>query len=486
MVEAAPPLAERRLASQDEWRAMAARKELALIGLWATEAEAHALYFDEAAGVATTIATGVIGGGFAALSPLRPAAVWFERMVHDLWGHVIHDAADLGPWLDHGRWGMLQPMSARPIARAGAPEPPEFPACASEDLYQLPLGPVHGSIATPGHFRLTAHGETVVQLERRLGYAHRGVLALMRGKSPRVAARFAARVSGDATVAHSIAFARAAEAVLGLEVPPRAAVLRGVMAELERVANHLGDIGAICAEAGFGFAQAGFGRLREMVLRASAAGFDHRLMMDCVIPGGIAADLLPGGAEAIGAVIELVAAELPALLRAYETHVSPTDRTIGVGVVGPALAARFAAGGFIGRAAGRGFDARRLYPPYAALDLSVAVLQAGDIDARVRIRFAEIGESLRLLRLLLADLPDGAIALPLPLGSGEGCGVAESFRGDVWCWLRLDGGQISNAFVRDPSIVQWPLLDAAMRGVAVADFPLCLRSFNCTCSGADL
>jgi Ni,Fe-hydrogenase III large subunit len=209
-------------------------------------------------------------------------------------------------------------------------------------------------------------------------------------------------------------------------------------------------------------------------------------MMDCVIPGGIAADLLPGGAEAIGAVIELVAAELPALLRAYETHVSPTDRTIGVGVVGPALAARFAAGGFIGRAAGRGFDARRLYPPYAALDLSVAVLQAGDIDARVRIRFAEIGESLRLLRLLLADLPDGAIALPLPLGSGEGCGVAESFRGDVWCWLRLDGGQISNAFVRDPSIVQWPLLDAAMRGVAVADFPLCLRSFNCTCSGADL
>jgi Ni,Fe-hydrogenase III large subunit len=486
MADTITPVSERRLASYDEWQAAAAREDLAFIALWATETEAHALYFAELAGTVTSLATPVIDGGFPALSPLRPAAVCFERMVHDLWGHAIHDAADLGPWLDHGRWGIMHPMASHPSARAGVPEPPEFAERDSDDLHQLPLGPVHAGIAGPGHFRFTARGETIVRLERRLGYAHKGVLALIRGKSPRVAARFAARVSGDSTVAHSLSFAHAAEAALAIEPPPRAVSLRVVMAELERIANHLGDIGAVCNDAGFAFLQSRLTLLREAVLRASAAAFDHRLMMDCVIPGGVAADLSPEGANAIGRALASVAADLPDLLQIYEHRASLAERVVGIGVIDPALAARFAAGGFVGRAAGRGFDARRLYPPYQRLGLAVPVLTAGDVDARLRIRFSEIDESLRLVQLLLTDLPDGGIAVALPLASGEGCGAAESFRGDVWHWMRLEGGQISNAFVRDPSLVQWPLLDAAMQGAAVADIPICLGSFNCAYSGVDL
>lgn len=486
MADTIAPVSERRLASYDEWRAAAAREDLGFVGLWATEAEARALYVAEIAGTVTELATPVIDDGFPALSPLRPAAVWFERTVHDLWGHAIRDAVDLGPWLDHGRWGIVHPMAPRPSARAGAAEPPEFAARESEDLHQLPLGPVYAGIAGPGHFRFTARGETIVRLERRLGYAHKGVLTLMRGKSPRVAARFAARVSGDSTVAHSLAFARAAEVALTIEAPARAVALRGVMAELERIANHLGDIGAVCNDAGCGFLQSRFGLLREAVLRASGAAFEHRLMMDCVIPGGVATDLSPAGADAIERALTAVAREVPGLLRVYENRASLAERVVGIGVVDGALAARFAAGGFVGRAAGRGFDARRFYPPYQGFELAIPVLTAGDVDARLRIRFSEIDESIRIVRLLLADLPDGGIAVPLPLASGEGCGVAESFRGDVWHWLRLEGGQISNAFVRDPSLVQWPLLDAAMRGAAVADIPICWGSFNCAYSGVDL
>jgi Ni,Fe-hydrogenase III large subunit len=161
---------------------------------------------------------------------------------------------------------------------------------------------------------------------------------------------------------------------------------------------------------------------------------------------------------------------------------------VGTGVVTPALVAAFAAGGFVGRASGRGFDARRTpgYAPYDRLTFAVPVLEAGDVDARVRIRLTELGESISLVRALLADLPEGSVAVPLPQATGEGIGWAEGFRGDIWHWLRLDGGQISAVFMRDPSWLQWPLLEAAVAGNTVADFPLCNKSFNCSSSGVDL
>lgn len=492
----------RHLLSPDGWRSMAdalgADPSPALLALWADAACVHALFEDALAedGGPLLASVPIEAGLYAALSPYRPAAAWFERMVLDLWGHAAAGATDPRPWLDHGRWPVLHPMSPRPVPHAvqdgGAPEPTEFLPAEGEDLHRVPVGPVRGGITEPGHFRFTASGETVVRLETRLGYAHKGTLDLMRGKPPGVAARLAARLSGDSTVAHSVAFARAVEAALGVEAPPRAHALRGVMAELERVANHLGDIAAILDGAAFALGHARFGQHREAMLRAADAAFGHRLMMDRVVPGGVAVDLAPGGADAMLGALDAMLAELPELIGLIDGSASLADRLVGIGVVAPVLAARLAPGGVVGRASGQGRDARAApgYPPYAGLPFTAAVRAEGDADARVRVRLAEVQASVGLLCALLAALPPGPLAAGLPGsdggGSGEGLGVAESFRGDVWHWLRLEGGVVAASFAADPSWRQWPLVEAAMAGGTVADFPLILGSMNPSCSGVDL
>ena len=482
----------RHLLTTEGWQAMAVAlattPSVELLGLWADTREVHALFHETTDGAFLLASVAVEAGWYPALSPVRPAAAWFERMVHDLWGHSAADGLDSRTWLDHGKWGQVAPPSARPAASLGAAEPLEFLTAEGEDIHQIAVGPVNAGTIEPGHFRFHAQGETVVRLEIRLGYLHKGTLGLMRGKSPRAAARFAARLSGDSTVAHSIAFAHAAEAAAFAEPPPRARALRAVMAELERIANHLGDCGAICNDAAFPFLLARYGWHRESMLRAAATAFGHRLMMDCVVPGGVALDIAPEGPAAILGALALLERELPNLLRVYDDYSSLVDRMVTTGIVEPPLAAAFAAGGFVGRASGRSFDARRSpgYAPYDALAFGVPVLTEGDVDARVRIRIGEIRESTLLLRALLAGLPDGALSVPLPMTSGEGIGWAEGFRGDIWHWLRLDGGQIASAFMRDPSWLQWPLLQSAIRGNIVADLPLCNKSFNCSYSGVDL
>jgi Ni,Fe-hydrogenase III large subunit len=479
----------RHVLRAEDWQAMAAALDSeALLALWADTLQVHALLHDEAAGEFLLASCDVVQGRFAALSPHRPAAAWFERMIMDLWGHEAQGGRDGRPWLDHGKWGVSAPLSPRPTPMIGAAAAAEFLTAEGEDIHQIPVGPVHAGIIEPGHFRFSAQGEAVVRLEIRLGYLHKGTLGLMRGKSPRAAARFAARLSGDSTVAHGLAFAHAAEAACGTEAPKRAQALRAAMAEIERIANHLGDCGAICNDAAFAFLQARFGWHREAMLRATAAAFGHRLMMDCVVPGGVGVDIAANGADSIRRTLGHLQAELPSLLRVYEDYSSLVDRMATTGIVAPALAAQFAAGGFVGRASGRNFDARKQpgYAPYDALSFAVPLLTEGDVDARVRIRIAEIRESTMLLGQLLEALPEGPISVQLPIVSGEGLGWAEGFRGDIWHWLRLDGGQIASVFMRDPSWLQWPLLESAVRGNIVADFPLCNKSFNCSYSGVDL
>ncbi len=480
----------RHVLTPDAWGALRvalhAEPSLHLRAMWADTQQVHILFHDSIGGDFIPASVQVEATGYLALSPARPAAAWFERMIHDLWGHVAEGGTDQRPWLDHGKWDQHAPMSPHAVLSLTAPAPPVFLPSIGEDLHQIPVGPVHAGIIEPGHFRFTAQGETIVRLEIRLGYLHKGTLGLMRGKSPRAAARFAARLSGDSTVAHSIAFARAAEAAGALEAPLRALALRGAMAELERIANHLGDCGGIANDAAFAFLPSRFLFHREAILQASAATFGHRLMMDCVIPGGVAGDLAVATIPGILRALAAIEAELPQLLRVYDDVSSLVDRMVTTGIVRHDLAAAFAPGGVVGRAAGSTLDLRRTpgYPPYH--DVNVPTLASGDVDARFRLRMAEITESIVLLRHLLTDLPEGPLTTPLPLASGEGIGWAEGFRGDIWHWLRLDGGQIAAVFMRDPSWLQWPLLEGAVHGNIVADFPLCNKSFNCSYSGVDL
>jgi Ni,Fe-hydrogenase III large subunit len=467
--------------------ALAEQPMLALLSMWAEPAMVHAAFLEESTGKLLLASCPTSERKYPSLSPARPGAVGFERMIRDLWGLEATGGVDLRPWLDHGRWPLVEPLSARPARNGNLPEQPGFLPTEGEGWHQIPVGPVHAGVIEPGHFRFTVQGEMVVRLEQRLGYTHKGTLGLMAGKSPRTAARFAARLSGDSTVAHSLAFAEAAEAATATTPPPRALWLRAAMLELERIANHLGDWGFICNDAAFAWPHARCGMLREGVLRANAQVFGHRLMMDRVIPGGVALDL--ADPAPILAALSAVEAEMPGLVAIYEDHASLQDRVVGTGILAPPLAARFAAGGVVGRASGRRFDARLAFPsgPFAGGPPMLAVREEGDVDARVRVRIAELTESIRLVRRTLATLPPGAIHAALPQRGGEGLGVVEGFRGEILTWVALDdGGLIRSAFPRDPSWLQWPLLEAVVEGNIVADFPLCNKSFNCSYSGVDL
>ncbi len=357
-------------------------------------------------------------------------------------------------------------------------------------LHQIPVGPVHAGIIEPGHFRFTANGETIVRLEERLGYVHKGIDGLLMNAALDRAGHLMARISGDSTVAYSFAFARAVEVALGVETPPRAQVLRGVMAELERIANHFGDIGAICNDASFVIVHAHCGIFRERVLAACDRAFGHRLMMDCVVPGGVAGDITPEAAAGIVMTLDEIAPRFSDIVRLYDDTPSLQDRTCLTGIVGLNLVTRWAAGGYVGRGSGRNFDTRRdlAYPPYDNARFEVPLFEAGDVDARVWVRIREVEASMQLVKQWLAALPAGPLraALPPLTQTREGIAMVEAFRGDVLVWLRLMGGHVMCAHARDASCFQWPLLEAAIEGNIVADFPLCNKSFNCSYSGHDL
>jgi Ni,Fe-hydrogenase III large subunit len=479
-------------ASVDEgaWRAVASRlggAGFTLSGLWGEAETAHMAVLDEDAGALGVVSLDCPDGAFASIGAVHAPAIRLERAIFDLFGLRPEGAPDARPWLDHGRWAVRHPLGAR--SEPAAREAYAFLDAEGEGLHQIAVGPIHAGIIEPGHFRFHVNGETVVRLEQRLGYVHKGVESLMAGADLERAARLAGRTSGDSTVAYQLAFARAAEAALGIDAPPRAHWLRALMAEMERLANHLGDVGAICNDASFAMMLAHCAVLRERALRAAQACFGHRLMRDCIWPGGVSVDLDARGTETLREFVDLLRRRFPPLAALYDGVASLQDRTVGAGVLAPDLARRFGAGGYIGRASGRAFDARRnlAYPPYDELSFSVPTLEEGDVDARVRIRIQEISESLKLIDAILARLPAGDIRAPLPARSGEGVALVEGFRGDVLVWLRLDeAAKVRRCHLRDPSWFQWPLLEAAIANNIVADFPLCNKSFNCSYSGHDL
>jgi Ni,Fe-hydrogenase III large subunit len=464
--------------------------EADLLGLWGEVGTVHmALRTPPADPV--VISLDVADGAFPSVGQFHLPAIRLERAVCDLYGYRATDAPDRRAWLDHGQWGLHAPLGARTPAPLADPAGYEFLPVHGHGLHQIPVGPVHAGIIEPGHFRFTANGETVARLEERLGYVHKGVDGLLTDVDVANAARIVARVSGDETVALSFAFARAVEAALGIEVPPRAAVLRGVMAELERIANHLGDFGAICNDAAFALIHAHCGIFRERMLAASDQAFGHRLLMDRIVPGGVAQDVSVDGVAAIVAALDEVAPRFEEIVTLYDETPSLQDRTCGTGYTAPELVNQWAAGGHVGRASGRNFDARRdlTYPPYRGVTFAVPLYTAGDVDARVRVRIDEIRASAAMIKAWLGGLPRGPMRAPLPQASAprEGIAVVEAFRGDVLVWLRVAAeGRVARCHVRDASWFQWPLLEAAIANNIVADFPLCNKSFNCSYSGHDL
>ena len=482
--------APRVIVSPETWRMLTgelAAGRMTLFGLWGDADKVHMALLQEAEIVVVTIECQ--DGKFPSVGQVHPPAIRLERAIHDLCGSESPELQDQRPWLDHGRWGVKHPLGAR-VEAPSIPTTYQFLPSEGESLHQIAVGPVHAGIIEPGHFRFTVNGETVVRLEQRLGYAHKGIESLMAGASIEKASRLAGRTSGDSTVAYALAFANAVEAATEVQVPARAVFLRALMAELERLANHFGDIGAVCNDASFTLMHAHTSVLRESVLRAAQIAFGHRLMRDIIVPGGVTHDLNEEGKGAILTTLYDVSHRFPALVELYDNTASLQDRTVDTGLLKPALAAQYAAGGYIGRASGRAFDARRTlaYPPYDSLRFEVPVLNEGDVNARIWIRVREIEQSLFLIDQILDRLPEGQLRVNMghSQDTREGMAIVEGFRGDVLVWLRLRDGQVERCHMRDPSWFQWPLLEAAIEGNIVADFPLCNKSFNCSYSGHDL
>lgn len=432
---------------------------------------------------------------FQSLTKRYLPAYRFERQMQSLMGVIPSGHPDLRPWIKFEDW----PQDAYPLRKSfSAAEPLPYAEgeyrwvrAEGEGVYEIPVGPVHAGIIEPGHFRFQAVGEIVVNLEERLGYVHKGIEKLFESMSWNEGVRLAARVSGDTTVAHSIAYSMAVESMTHCAVPERAYWLRALFLERERIANHLGDLGAICNDAAFAFMLYQFSYLKEIMLRTNYKLFGHRFIMDRVVPGGVTVDIDQRGIEKILSEIEDISNEFEKLVVIYDESSSLEDRVRDTGRLAPEQARQLCAVGIVARASGLNLDCRLFnpFPPYDRFEINVPVLISGDVHARVWVRVEEIRESIRTIRFILENIPGGGISALVnkPAPDTAGFSAVEGWRGEIIYWLQAGpNGEITRCMVRDPSSVNWLGLEQAIQGNIVPDFPLCNKSFNQSYSGHDL
>lgn len=431
------------------------------------------------------------------LAGIFPAANRMQRAAFDLLG-IRHDGEDQRPWLRHGGW----PADWFPLRR-DAGEPPEwenrptdydFVRVGGEGAHEIPVGPIHAGIIEPGHFRFSVVGERVLRLEERLGYQHKGIERRLAGADLSTGAKLVGRVSGDSTCAFAWAYCDAVEAACGVEPSPRALALRALLLERERVANHLGDLGMLGNDAALAFGLAQFFRLKEDWVRLNAEVFGHRFLMDTIVPGGVACEPSAEGLAALVEQTHRIEREVRELQAIYDEHGGLQDRFQTTGAIDAALARELSLSGMAARATGLLLDARAFRqgyqppPPWDRLAVRPMLDERGDVAARVAVRFGEIYESLRLIRLLAAGLPSGATRQEVTSVAGaSGIGVIEGWRGEVIVGLALDeAGCIARCHPHDPSWQAWPALEYAVLRDIVPDFPLINKSFNLSYSGQDL
>jgi Ni,Fe-hydrogenase III large subunit/Ni,Fe-hydrogenase III component G len=491
---------------RDSWRASAqaiADQGGRLVSMWGVDRLAGS------GGIAACAAYAVFEGlawlelplddavpGFPDISTAFPCAARMQRAMADLSGLRAEGAHDQRPWLDHGTWApgrapLQRGCDPTPASAETLPADYPFVRVEGDGVHEIAVGPVHAGIIEPGHFRFSVVGEKVLRLEEHLGYVHKGIERRFTELAPLDAHRLAGRVSGDSTVAFAWAYCMALESAWRCEVPARAAWLRALMLERERVANHLGDLGALGNDAALAFGLAQFSRLREDWQRLSMEAFGHRLMMDAIVPGGVAVDPPPAMLDRLRDQCDAIERDVRAMRVIYDEHAGLQDRFLSTGRVTPELAAQLGLTGLAGRASGQAFDLRcdHEWMPYQRFDVAMATHRNGDVAARVTVRFEEALDSLRLVREFCAGLPsDGPRAeLQPPATTCMGAGWVEGWRGEVLVALEVGpDGRIVRCHCHDPSWQNWPVLEHAIIGNIVPDFPLINKSFNLSYSGHDL
>ena len=432
---------------------------------------------------------------FPSLATRWYLASHFEREIHDLFGLVPAGHPDLRRLPLHQFWpGNYHPLLKDSTVRqdfSDDGEPYPFRRVEGEGLYEITVGPVHAGIIEPGHFRFSVEGETIINLESRMYFVHKGIEKLFESATLVQGVKLAERISGDSSVAHALAFCQAVEALAGVTIPPRAAYLRVVLLELERLYNHIADVGAICADTGFAVANAHAMRLREDLLRLNARLVGHRLLRDSLVPGGVARDFTAAQiADALGSITRIIA-DFDQLVEIATSNGLVLDRLHGTGRLNRQTAREMQVVGVPARASGIDEDARRDHPfaAYSKLPPRVIVYSEGDVWARLMVRVEEAREAARLIGSALEALPNGSLTVSLEaLPEGEAAfGLVEGWRGPIWHWVVAGkNNTLRRVKIKDPSFANWPALNYAILKNIVPDFPLVNKSFNLSYAGNDL
>ena len=425
------------------------------------------------------------------LAALSFPAGRFEREMADLFGIEAQDHPLPRRLVLHQHW----PEGWYPMRRdAGPPpafgstdEPYPFLTVAGTGVYEIPVGPIHAGLIEPGHFRFSVVGETILKLKARLWFVHKGIEKLAEGKLIADALPLAERVSGDTTVGHALAFCLAVEEARDWPVPAQAQVLRAILLELERLYNHVTDIGALCNDVGYGIANAHAQRIREQLLRLNKHITGHRLLRGAITPGAAQVRALPEARD-----LTAIAADIQQIVDIALDNSVVLDRMTGTAILHPEQARDIGTLGYVARASGIDHDARRDHPfTPATIGITAPTHTSGDVLARLLTRAAEIQNSVALINELLSGNPPLGAERTKPTwlvaGRTSGVGLVEGWRGTIAHRVEFaPDGTVTRLKIVDPSFFNWPALPVALADTIVPDFPLTNKSFNLSYAGNDL
>ncbi|MBI2955216.1 MAG: NADH-quinone oxidoreductase subunit C [Chloroflexi bacterium] len=425
---------------------------------------------------------------FPSVTPGLPAAHWYEREVQDMLGLIPDGHPDPRRLVLHDDW----PEGVFPLRKDFDPSGPvprvdgykhRFHHLHGEGIVEIPVGPIHAGVIEPGHFRFAAVGEVVLHLEARLFYSHRGIEKLAEGKRFDHVLQIAERICGACSLSHAVAYSQAIESIAGTVIPQRAAILRTFYLELERLYNHIGDLGNICAGVGFAVGASQGGRLKEEMMRLNERLTGNRFLRGVCSIGGVRLNPSTEVVRDAANTLHKIEAEFRNFVDLLMGTEPFLDRLTGTGVVSYQAARDLGAVGVAARASGVDCDARRDHPHagYGALQIAVPVRTSGDVHARALVRVDESLISFALARELLSSLPSGPLAVEVrELPTYEtAIGVTESPRGENVHWVRTGkNGSIDRYRIRSASYCNWPVVALAVPGNMVPDFPLINKSFE--------
>lgn len=430
----------------------------------------------------------------ASLTGAVPALNWQERELQDLFGIQLVGHPNPRRCALHDDWPEVYPLRKDFDLRTVLPpfegERHKFREVEGEGVFQVPVGPVHAGIIEPGHFLFSVAGEPVLYLQLRMFYVHKGIEKLFESLPVNHGVRLAESISGDSGFAHATAFCHAIERAAGVEPPPRARALRTICLELERLYNHVADLGAICTDVAFVTAHMHAMRLKERLLRMNEDLTGNRLLRGMACLGGVRFDLDADQLRALGGVVDDLERQFRDLMELTRSNSGLRDRLETTGVLTPKVARDLGVVGVAGRASGIDHDLRRDFPHafYDQVQFTVPVFTEGDVQRRFDVRRDEVFQSLAIVRQVLAKLPDGPIAAEL----GEvppdrvALGYVEGWRGEIFHWVHTaPGNRLARCKVKDPSLQNWPALSEAILGNIVPDFPVVNKSFNLSYAGTD-